>query len=136
MVEHMARWQGLELVQECARVLEPGGRLRFATPNLATLIEGYVHGHTGQAQTRADWFMGELGTFGERPGRRRSVILQRLFTAPHQWLYDAESLGCLLEEGGFVESSPRGFRDSELPDIDLLETESRSQSLFIEAQRR
>ena len=135
MIEHMARWQALELVRECARVLEPGGVLRFATPDLAVLVERYAHGNGDHSLARADLFMGGLGTFGERPGRRRSVIVQRLFAAPHQWLYDAESLGRLLEEGGFVEISSRAFRDSELPEIDELETESRAESLFVEARR-
>jgi predicted SAM-dependent methyltransferase len=135
MIEHMARWQALELVRECARVLRPGGVLRFATPDLAVLIDDYVSGTTGDWQTRADAFVGRLGTFAERRAGRRAVILQRLFTAPHQWLYDAESLGLLLEEGGFGEISSREFRDSELPDIERLETESRAESLFVEARR-
>jgi predicted SAM-dependent methyltransferase len=131
MIEHMARWEGLALVRECARVLEPRGVLRLATPDLALLVDGYerARGEHGAADT----FMSGLGTFAERPGSRIATVLQRLFTAPHQWLYDEESLAHLLLEAGFTDVRGRGFQESELPDIELLE--DREGSLFIEAQR-
>ena len=53
MIEHMARWQALELVRECARVLEPRGALRFATPDLAVLVEGYAQGNGNESLPRA-----------------------------------------------------------------------------------
>jgi predicted SAM-dependent methyltransferase len=133
MIEHLARWQGLALVRECARVLQPGGFLRLATPDLALIVEDYGR-HRGDGDgAAADRFMSDLGTFAERPGRRLATALQRLFTAPHQWLYDANSLTQLLREGGFVDVEARGFRESQLPDIDLLE--HRDGSLFVEGRR-
>jgi predicted SAM-dependent methyltransferase len=132
MIEHMARWQGLALVRECARVLEPGGILRFATPDLARFISDYRDARSEDDVAAADTLMSHLGTFVEGPGSRIATILQRLFTAPHQWLYDEASLVQLLSEGGFVDVQTRGFRESELPDIDLLE--DRDGSLFVEAR--
>jgi predicted SAM-dependent methyltransferase len=129
----MARWQGLALVRECARVLAPGGTLRFATPDLARLIDDYRRARGDDDADAADTLMSGLGTFAERPGRRIATVLQRLFTAPHQWLYDEASLTQLLREGGFVDVQARGFRKSELPDIALLE--DRAESLFVEARR-
>jgi predicted SAM-dependent methyltransferase len=133
MIEHMARWQGLALVRECARVLEPGGILRLATPDLADLVDAYRRACGGDDSAAADTLMSGLGTFAERPGPRIATILQRVFTAPHQWLYDDASLTQLLHEGGFVDVQRRSFRDSEMPDIELLE--HRAQSLFVEARR-
>ena len=133
MIEHMPRWQGLALVKECRRVLEPGGVLRLATPDLAQVVDAYRNGVKGDAATAADAFMGGLGTFMEQPGPRVQRLLQRLFVAPHQWLYDEQSLTLLLEEAGFVETGVRGFLDSTLPDIALLE--HREHSLFVEATR-
>jgi predicted SAM-dependent methyltransferase len=131
MIEHMARWQGLALVLECARVLAPGGVLRLATPDLARLVGDY-QGARGNAAA-ADTLMSALGTFVERPGRRVATVLQRLFTAPHQWLYDEASLTQLLREGGFADVEARAFRESELPDIELLE--HRDESVFVEGRR-
>jgi hypothetical protein len=76
--------------------------------------------------------MENLGTFVEQPASRPAAALRRLLTAPHQWLYDAESLGRLLVEAGFVDVAFRGFRESELPEIELLEHRT---GLFAEARR-
>jgi SAM-dependent methyltransferase len=132
MIEHMPRWQGLALVKECRRVLMPDGVLRLATPDLAQVVDAYRSGVKGDAETAADAFMGGLGTFIEQPGSRVQRLLQRLFAAPHQWLYDEQSLILLLEEAGFFDVSVRGFRDSALPDIALLEHRD---GLFVEAGR-
>ncbi|MHB8643394.1 MAG: class I SAM-dependent methyltransferase [Gaiellaceae bacterium] len=128
MIEHLARWQGLALVRECFRVLEPAGRLRLATPDLAEFVERY------RQNGSADEFVVAFGHFIERPGSKLESLLRRLFTgASHQWLYDAESLTRLLAEAGFVDVRRRTFRDSELPDIEALE--DREGSLFVEARR-
>lgn len=127
MIEHMARWQALALMRECRRVLAPEGVLRLSTPDLAAVVEHYrQHGS-------ADAFMASLGHFVERPGSRVTAVVQRLFTAPHQWLYDGHSLEKLLKEAGFTRVERREFRASELPDIELLE--ERDGSLFVEAER-
>jgi hypothetical protein len=132
MIEHMPRWQGLALVKECRRVLIPEGVLRLATPDLAQVVDAYRSGVKGGAATAADAFMGGLGTFLEQPGSRVQRLLQRLFVAPHQWLYDEQSLTLLLEDAGFFDVGVRGFRDSALPDIALLEHRD---GLFVEARR-
>jgi predicted SAM-dependent methyltransferase len=133
MIEHMARWQGLALVRECLRVLRPGGRLRVATPDLAEWIENYRQGKTFSSDTPADAFVATFGHYVEKRGSRLGV-LQRLFTgASHQWLYDTESLSHLLREAGFVDVERRAYRDSELPDIELLE--DRDGSLIVEGRR-
>ena len=133
MIEHMPRWQGLALVKECRRVLVPGGVLRLATPDLAQVVDAYRNGVKGDAATAADAFMGGLGTFIEQPAPRVQRVLHRLFVAPHQWLYDEQSLPLLLEEAGFVDVGVRGFLESALSDISLLE--HREHSLFVEARR-
>jgi predicted SAM-dependent methyltransferase len=129
MIEHMPRWQGLALVREIRRVLRSGGCLRFATPDLRAIVDGYIGGQR-RLPTPADGFMKDIGTYVQRPANRLSVASQRLFTAPHQWLYDAESLTALFEEGGLIRVAARAFRDSELPDLALLE--EREHSLFVE----
>jgi predicted SAM-dependent methyltransferase len=133
MIEHMARWQGLTLVRECARVLAPGGILRLATPDVAAVTSEYERARAAGEPDAADTLMASLSTFVERPGPRVATVLQRLFTAPHQWLYDEASLTQLLREGGFVDVRRRAYRESELPDIELLE--DRDGSLIVEGRR-
>lgn len=133
MIQHMSRWQGLELVRECRRVLERGGVLRLATPNFEAMMTAYIRGWSRNGEPPADAVMSGLGHFVDQPGTRSSMILRRLFTAPTQWLYDATSLTRLLNEGGFPDVEIRKFRESALPEIDQLE--HREGGLYAEARR-
>jgi hypothetical protein len=57
--------------------------------------------------------------------------VRRLITAPHQWLYDEQSLAYLLMEAGFSQPEVRNYRAGAMPDLEQLE--HRPDSLFIEA---
>jgi predicted SAM-dependent methyltransferase len=133
MIEHMSRWQALAVVRECARVLAPGGMLRLATPDLGPLVQEYLRGETAGAQTPADRFMAMIGTFHEVPGSWAQRLARRLAAAPHQWLYDADSLVHLLKEGGLPDAFVGAFRQGEFPDLEGLE--QRPDSLFVEVRR-
>jgi predicted SAM-dependent methyltransferase len=45
-IEHLDSWDGLRFVQECYRVLKPGGTLRISTPDLRFLIELFTENKT------------------------------------------------------------------------------------------
>ena len=134
MIEHMSRWQGVEFVRECRRVLAPGGVLRLATPDLALSIDEYVRREAPYGPTPADSFVEQLATFREAQGTRAQRLVRRLVTAPHQWLYDGESLAHLMAEGGLVDPRVRDFRAGDVPDLEWLEI--RPGSLFVEARRK
>jgi hypothetical protein len=53
--------------------------------------------------------------------------------APHQWLYDEDSLALLLLEAGFEEQQRCEYRVGTLPSLEQLE--HRPGSLFMEAIR-
>lgn len=137
LIEHLSRWQALGLVRECARVLRTGGVVRIATPDLAALTHAYLGRKAGDQEARrraADLFMQELGTFEDRCGNRAQRLSWRLFSAaPHQWLYDADSLVELLRRGGLTAVVQRRYREGAVPDLELLER--RPESVFVEATR-
>ena len=134
MIEHLARWQALELVRECRRVLHRGGVLRLATPDLAAWAREYLDGDTTAGPTPADSFMEKLATFRDAPGSTAQRFVRRVAgSSQHQWLYDAESLSYLLREGGFPDPELRRFREGDVPDLDQLE--DHADSLFVEARR-
>jgi predicted SAM-dependent methyltransferase len=131
-IEHMSRWQAQALLAECRRVLRTGGTIRLATPDLAAIVAVYLQDKARNDPRAADAFVHDLYTFRELEGSRAQRLVQRLITAPHQWLYDSESLCLLLEEAGFVGASPCSYRSGTLPDLELLE--ARPESLFVEAK--
>lgn len=134
MIEHLARWQALELVRECRRVLRTGGVLRLATPDLEAWIREYLDGDTTSGPTPADSLMEKLATFRDSPGSAAQRFARRaLGSSQHQWLYDARSLSHLLREGGFPDPVVREYREGDVPD--LAELEHHADSLFVEARR-
>lgn len=135
MIEHLSRWQALEFVRECDRVLGPGGVLRLATPDLAQLVSDYGAGTSpfmADHPNRADAFCAEYAAYSDPPGSRVRKMIRKLAGGDsHQWLYDAESLSFLVKEGGFGEVELPGFREGRVPELDTVET--RERSLFLEA---
>jgi predicted SAM-dependent methyltransferase len=136
LIEHISRWQAVELVRECARVLAPGGVLRIATPDLATLVSWYQNRDFpfGEGATPADKLMSVLATYHDVQGSASQRLIHKLVSAAyHQWLYDAESLCSLLEEGGLPRHRVCGYQEGDVPELEKLE--QRRDSLFVEAQR-
>ena len=135
MIEHLSRWQGLAFIRECRRVLKPGGVLRLATPDLAKLTENYqarTSPHLGEQPTPADAFCADYGAYHDIPSNYARRLIRRLFSgAPHQWLYDYESLSLLLREGGFTTTERCSYRQGQVPRLD--QVEFRERSLFVEA---
>jgi predicted SAM-dependent methyltransferase len=132
VIEHVSRWQALDMLRECTRVLRPGGLIRIVTPDLASVISEYEQADT--ARPRADVFMENLMTYRDPEGAR---TLQRLGGklfggSAHQWLYDEESLRVLLAEAGFVEIIRRDYRSGDAPDLNEIETRT---GLVMEARR-
>jgi predicted SAM-dependent methyltransferase len=137
MIEHLSRWEGLRFIGECRRVLQPGGVLRIATPDLRLIIDDYLNGTSPMlrdCQTPADAFCREYGAFANAQVNPVKAIVRRLFSGDsHQWLYDHASLAAALHEGGFSEVTPCSYRQGITPD--LAAVEHRPRGLFIEARR-
>lgn len=133
MIEHLPRWQALDLARECARVLQPHGVLRLATPDLRRWVEQYVSGDASDGPTPADTLMQRLGMFYDVPAGRIQRFIRRVVSAaPHQWLYDSDSLAHLLREAGFARVEKCEYQKGSLPDLGFLE--QIEDSLFVEAR--
>jgi len=132
MIEHLDRREARLFLQECRRVLRPGGVLRLAVPDLSVTVRDYLYGGN------ADKFMEHLSLDLDKPQGLRGKV-RRLFVGgrDHHWMYDGRSLCRLVASQGFdeVEVQPSGVtRIAEPGHLDLREREG--DSVFVEAVRR
>jgi SAM-dependent methyltransferase len=123
--EHFTYEESLKIARECFRVLEAGGVIRIAVPDLGLLVRDYLAdndalaSHTLISRMMLSHSLQDL----VHPGSN------------HSQMFDARSLAHLLREAGFANPGLRDFRDSAIPEIEGLELEvRRDESLYVEAQ--
>jgi SAM-dependent methyltransferase len=117
VLEHLHPDVAEHCLSEVHRVLEPGGIVRLAVPDLDQMVRDYD-------PADPDQFL--IGIYQGR-GRRAKR------SARHWWHYNAGSLQALLERIGFRDAAPCEYRQGRCPDVELIET--RPGSLFMEAVR-
>ncbi len=130
MIEHLRRDDGRRFIQECYRVLRPGGVIRLVTPDLAYLATRYVAAKDSGASPTdqpAHRLLMDSGLIQDFTGTFRLTRLYRLLVSYdlHKWLYDERSLEALLLEAGFSGIGRRAYLESQIPWIKDVETEDR-----------
>jgi predicted SAM-dependent methyltransferase len=102
VLEHFTLEAGLEMLEECRRLLEPGGIVRVGVPDFGRYLESYA---------------GD-GAFVERlrPGRptRLLAVAEVALAHGHRSVWDAETLTLALSDSGFPDAARRDFGDSGL----------------------
>ncbi len=101
-LEHLTLPDGVQLLRECHRVLQPGGRIRIATPDLvhlARLLE------TPLSKEAAAYSAACAKAVGLPPAVAHPTIAFNLafYNHGHRFLYDESLLRRVLLECGFVQ---------------------------------
>lgn len=163
VLEHLDRDVARGFIQECARVLRPGGVIRIVIPDFERYCRNYLD-HVGlcerlgqEAISQHDNFFEPMllmsvrreahGTSQQRPLRRfvENLLLgdARKRGETHQWMYDRFNLAALLESCGFTNPCVRSFDHSGIDDwaslgLDMDESgnEYKPESLYMEAIRK
>jgi SAM-dependent methyltransferase len=122
LLEHLPLGASDVFMQECYRVLRPGGILRVGVPDAGSLIRSYAGDQS---------YLEEL-----HPGRPTALLaVQELFYwHRHCAMFDVETLDLLFRAGGFPDPRQREFGDTDLgqaPDTER----RRAETLYMEARK-
>jgi predicted SAM-dependent methyltransferase len=124
VLEHFTAQEGLHLLGECWRVLKPGGTIRVRVPDNARFWRNYLKEFDEAHQRpRQEWTVNHtrwIDLFFRdicvRPKLWRSIGHY------HKYMYDEISLIRTLEGVGFIGAERRGFLDSAIEDVRVVET--------------
>jgi predicted SAM-dependent methyltransferase len=124
VLEHVSYPVGMAFLREALRVLQPGGVIRIAMPDLDDLIEGYC-----EDWRRFDWMKWPEYSFIKT---RAEMINIAFRWWGHRHLYNREELARTLTEAGFRQFSFVENGESSYKDLQGLETRLDSK-LVVEA---
>lgn len=111
-MEHLSFREGQEFLDECLRVLVPGGLFSICVPDAKLYIEAYIHGDTLESNQ----------AFRYKPAYNGTTSIDYVnyiayMDGHHNYMFDLENLFHILEEKGFENVRPRKYD----PTLDLQE---------------
>lgn len=125
-IEHLSYREGTANFRECLRVLKPGGRIRIATPDLRVLI-GLLGRELGEIEKQYMQYIAN-GLMKDGAVASPVFVINNAFQSwGHKFLYDYETLHCLLGACGFVNIERVEYGES--VDPILRETENHGKSM-------
>jgi predicted SAM-dependent methyltransferase len=131
MLEHMTREEMRKFLGESRRILQPGGLLRVAVPDL-----DYHIGLYGEHRD-ADRFVSGLLMAGDRP-KGLIAKLRHLMVGErhHLWMYNGTSMAREMEAAGFANVVVRPAGETGIASPGALDLAERApESVFVEGIR-
>lgn len=108
VIEHFTKEAGYTLLEECHRVLVPGGGFRVGWPDLAKLMRAHLFRSRRYKEFVTPYFDVPhlFGTWDE-------VFSDCLFAWEHRYAYTKRQLTQTLQRVGFTSVSEKGFMKSD-----------------------
>jgi predicted SAM-dependent methyltransferase len=124
VLEHFTRADGRRFLSECFRILRPGGVLRLRVPDNYRFWKNYVAEFDRTYARPRDQWTRQHERWVEMFFRDICVSNPRLKSMGHfhKWMYDEVSLTLAMQGVGFGDVERRGFHDSRICDVALVET--------------
>ena len=100
MIEHITYPQGLSMLNECRRILKPGGCIRITTPDLGFLIGLYAQNKSILQLNYINW---ASSNFIQNNIFTDTMIINNFVRDwGHLFIYDLKTLKYSLEMVGFI----------------------------------
>lgn len=133
MIEHVPPAGGAVMLAETFRVLQPGGRVRITTPDLAFLTALYTPTPTEQQRAYLAW---STRTFVHGAPDADPVYVINNFVRDwgHQFIYDEPTLRRAMVTAGFVAIERHRLQDSDDPALCELENTERMPPGFLQLE--
>ncbi|KJH73151.1 class I SAM-dependent methyltransferase [Aliterella atlantica] len=132
--EHLDPADGRKFLEECFRILRPGGIIRLSVPDGELYLKNYLENR--------EWMLELIKYRGWmlEPGKKyhtpmelvNDVFRQNL---QHQYCYDFETISLLLSEVGFKNISRVGFSIGSCKQLQIDREERQMDSLYVEATK-
>ncbi len=121
-IEHIKRDEAREFLRECRRVLAPDGTVRLSTPDLKWLVAKYQSGEVDHWK--------DVGWICTSPCQ---LLNEAMRLWGHKWVYDEADLHAVLAEAGFANCRNVAWRESEVPELQNLESRPYHHEIIVEA---
>jgi predicted SAM-dependent methyltransferase len=131
VLEHLYLQEAKALLEECVRVLVPGGVLRVVVPDLRSIISEYIGDRALGKGSKDIEMMNPADRLNRRlmfrsPEPRAGNVFLRIYFSltdvhSHKWMYDADSLIFYFEQAGLVNVREMQFLHSQIENIEKIE---------------
>lgn len=124
MIEHLSYTQGMQMLEECHRILKPNGRIRISTPDLSFLLALYFDDRSNLQERYIDW--STKTHVKDAPYSDATFVINNFVRDwGHQFIYDEPALRFALEKAGFSEIVRCELNASEDIELQGLENDTR-----------
>lgn len=124
LFEHFSFKEGQKLLDECLRVLVPGGLFSICVPNAKIYMEAYVK---GECLDKSNFFIHKPAY--NDTSRIDYVNYMAYMDGEHKYMFDEENLVAILQKKGFMNVHLRNYD----PNLDRQERDF--ESIYAEAQK-
>lgn len=97
LIEHLTPVEARECLEECRRVLVPGGRLGVVVPDTREVVKRYLRGDLD----RIEFPQGTWRPIADLDTLCALFFYSTVQASPHRWSYDLKTLAAVLEASGF-----------------------------------
>ena len=98
VLEHLPRHLAVELIQECYRVLTPGGKLGLVVPDMLEVFKRY----SSKTIDAVQYPPGVFWPVADLDSVCAMFVYSTVQSSPHLWMWDISSLGRQMALAGFV----------------------------------